>query len=164
MATLASPAPVDAEGLEWGAGMMESNRRSSAAALRGREALVELFAQGDEEGQSPASLLPAAEQAVLARPEVRAMLGAAFAEAVRPGKDGWIDDEMALYGLPWGFDPAAISAPARVWHGELDTVIPVTHARWIAARVPAAELLADPEAGHAGHFAATPDILRWLLG
>ncbi|NUT41230.1 MAG: alpha/beta fold hydrolase, partial [Thermoactinospora sp.] len=106
-ASLASLAPCDAQGLDWTAGMMESNRRSSEAALLGRDTLVKLFA-ADEESDGPAALLPRAEQAVLAQPEVQAMLRTAFAEAVRPGKEGWIDDEFALYGLPWGFDPAAI--------------------------------------------------------
>ncbi|MGI5493565.1 alpha/beta fold hydrolase [Microtetraspora malaysiensis] len=163
VATLASPAPCDAEGLDWTAGMMEANRKSSVAALRGRGALAALFAEEDAESESPATLLPPAEQAVLARPEVQRMLGAAFAEAVRPGMDGWIDDEFALYGLPWGFDPAGITTPARVWHGAQDTVIPVSHARWLAGRIPTATLIEDGEAGHAGHFAATPAMLRWLI-
>ncbi|MFB4290750.1 alpha/beta fold hydrolase [Nonomuraea sp. ATR24] len=162
-AALASLAPCDAPGLDWTAGMMESNRRSSEAALISRDALVKLFAE-DEESASPATLLPPAEQAVLAQPEVQAMLRPAFAEAVRPGKDGWIDDEFALYGLPWGFDPATIDVPVRIWHGSLDTVVPVTHGRWLAARIPSATLIEADDAGHAGHFAATPAMLRWLLG
>ncbi|WP_281196813.1 alpha/beta fold hydrolase [Microtetraspora niveoalba] len=163
VATLAGPAPCDAGGLDWTAGMMEANRKTSVAALRGREALVAHFAEEDAESESPATLMPAAEQAVLARPEVKRMLAAAFAEAVRPGTDGWIDDELALYGLPWGFDPAGITVPVRIWHGTRDTVIPVSHARWLAARIPAATLIEDGEAGHAGHFAATPAMLRWLV-
>jgi pimeloyl-ACP methyl ester carboxylesterase len=161
VATLACPAPADADGLDWTAGMMPGNRESAAAAKLGREALASHIATAGS--GSLATLLPAAEQAVLARPEVSGMLAAAYAEAIRPGLDGWIDDELALYALPWGFDPATVAAPARVWHGDLDTVIPAAHAVWLAGRMPTATLIRGAESAHAGHFDATPDILRWLL-
>ncbi|ADB33135.1 alpha/beta hydrolase fold protein [Kribbella flavida DSM 17836] len=161
VATLASPAPCDAEGLDWTAGMMDGNRGSAAAARQGRAQLAEYLAT--VESEDLAKLLPPAERAVLTRPEVQAMLSAAFAEALRPGMDGWIDDELALFGTPWGFDPAAITVPATLWHGDLDTVIPVSHAIWLAGRIRSATLVQAPEAGHVGHFEATPAILRWLL-
>ncbi|MEH1129847.1 alpha/beta fold hydrolase [Micromonospora sp. CPCC 206061] len=161
VATLASPAPADAAGLDWTAGMMPGNQESAAAAGRGRDALASYLATAGS--GSLATLLPPAEQAVLARPEVSRMLTAAYAEAIRPGLDGWIDDELALYALPWGFDPATVAAPARLWHGDLDTVIPVAHAVWLAGRMPTATLVRGTESAHAGHFDATPEILRWLL-
>lgn len=162
VATLACPAPADAAGLDWTAGMMPGNQESAAAAKRGRDALASYLATAGS--SSLATLLPPAEQAVLARPEVSGMLATAYAEAIRPGLDGWIDDELALYALPWGFDPATVAAPARVWHGDLDTVVPVAHAVWLAGRMPTATLIRGAESAHAGHFDATPDILRWLLG
>jgi pimeloyl-ACP methyl ester carboxylesterase len=163
VATLASTAPIDADGLDWPVGMMDGNRMSAVAARKGRAAVeAHLLAEADTADLT--TLLPPAEQAVLARPEVREMLSAAFAEAIRPGKAGWIDDELALYGLPWGFDPATITAPARLWHGELDTVVPVGHSVWLAGRIPGATLIRGPGAAHAGHFDATPAMLRWLVG
>lgn len=163
VAALASTAPIDADGLDWTAGMMDGNRDSAAAARQGRAALeAHLLAEGETEDLT--TLLPPAEQAVLARPEVKEMLSAAFAEAIRPGMAGWIDDELALYGLPWGFDPAIITAPVRLWHGDLDTVVPVTHSVWLAERIPTATLTRGPDAGHAGHFDATPSVVRWLVG
>jgi pimeloyl-ACP methyl ester carboxylesterase len=161
VATLASPAPIDAAGLDWTAGMMPGNRESAAAARRGRDALAAHLATTGSGGIG--TLLPAAEQAVLARPEVSRMLATAYAEAIRPGLGGWIDDEVALFGLPWGFDPATVAAPARLWHGDLDTVIPVAHAVWLAGRMPTATLVRGTGSAHAGHFDATPDILRWLI-
>lgn len=161
VATLASTAPIDAEGLDWTAGMMESNRLSAAAASRGRAALEAHLAETGSEDLR--ELLPEAEQAVLARPEVQRMLSAAYAEALRPGLRGWVDDELALYALPWGFDPAVITVPVSLWHGELDTVVPVAHSAWLAARIPGAILNREPGAAHAGHFDATPATLRWLL-
>lgn len=161
VATLASPAPADAAGLDWTAGMMAGNQESAAAARRGRDELASYLATAGP--TNLATLLPAAEQAVLARPEVSRMLAAAYAEAIRPGLDGWVDDELALFRLPWGFDPATVAAPARLWHGDLDTVIPVAHAVWLAGRMPTATLVRGTESAHAGHFDATPETLRWLL-
>jgi pimeloyl-ACP methyl ester carboxylesterase len=161
VATLASTAPRDADGLDWTAGMMDGNRDSAEAALRGRAALEEHIAASESEDLT--ALLPPAEQEVLARPQVAAMLGAAFTEALRPGLTGWVDDELALYGLPWGFDHAAIAAPVRLWLGDLDSVVPVSHSIWLSERIPGATLVRGPASAHAGHFDATPAVLAWLV-
>ncbi len=157
---LASPAPRDAAGLDWLAGMMPENRKEALAASDGPEALRAVIGESDTT-QLPE--LPANEQAILARPEVRAMLSAAYAEAVRPGLDGAVDDTLALFGTPWGFDPATITVPVRLWHGEEDTVVPVGHARWLASRIPAAISVIEGGVGHVGHFDAQPEMLRWLI-
>lgn len=161
VAALASLAPRDAEGLDWTADMADGNRASAGMALRGREALeMHIAAVGSA---SAPSLLPPNDQAVLARPEVSEMIGTAFAEAVRPGLAGWVDDVLALFGLPWGFDPATVIRPVRMWHGELDAAVPVAHGRWLAARIPNAIFASQADAGHAGHFDATPAVLEWLV-
>ncbi|MEV4392995.1 alpha/beta hydrolase [Nonomuraea sp. NPDC049607] len=159
VASLAALAPRDAEGLDWTAGMMEGNQRSAAVALRDRDAMIAHL----ETDSSEPPRLPPAEAAVLARPEIGAMLSAAYAEAVRPGVGGWADDVIALFGRPWGVDLASVTVPVRLWHGELDGVVPVAHARWLAAHLPTATLTVQPDGGHAGHFAATPATLEWLL-
>jgi len=48
--------------------------------------------------------------------------------------DGSWEDALAFYN-PWGFDPADIQAPVSLWHGMQD-FLPVTHARWLADRIP----------------------------
>ncbi|HZO67386.1 MAG TPA: alpha/beta hydrolase [Kribbellaceae bacterium] len=156
---LASPAPRDADGLDWAEGMMAANVVEAEAAVRGADAVVELLRDS-----SPAELpeLPANEQAILDRPEVKRMLTVAYAEAVRPGLAGAADDTVALFALPWGFDPAAITVPVRIWHGEQDSVTPAGHARWLAAHIPTAELTIQPDIGHVGHFDAQPAMLSWL--
>ncbi|MFD6184830.1 alpha/beta fold hydrolase [Streptomyces goshikiensis] len=158
---LASLAPRDAAGLDWTAGMSEGNRRSAAVALSGRQAVTEHLANVGTAKMPP---LPEIEQAVLSRPDISAMLGPAFAEAVRPGLDGWVDDVTALFGTEWGFDPADITVPARIWHGGLDTLVPPAHGEWLAARVPTSTLIRQADAGHGGHFDATPAMLAWLVG
>ncbi|MGE7387232.1 alpha/beta fold hydrolase [Streptomyces sp. NPDC004126] len=159
--TLAALAPRDAAGLEWTAGMNEGNRRSAAAALTGRAAVAEHLANVGTAGLPP---LPEVEREVLSRPDVSAMLGAAFAEAVRPGPAGWVDDVVALFGTGWGFDPADVRVPVRLWHGGLDTLVPPAHGQWLAARIPGATLRLQADAGHGGHFDATPGMLGWLVG
>ncbi|MGW4651927.1 alpha/beta fold hydrolase [Kitasatospora sp. NPDC004289] len=158
--TLASLAPRDAADLDWTDGMNEGNTRSAHVAVTDRQAVLAHLTQAGTAGLPP---MPEVERAVLARPEVGAMLGPAFAEAVRPGLDGWVDDVRALFGTPWGFDPAEVTAPVRLWHGGLDTLVPPAHARWLAARMPTAALTLQQDAGHAGHFDATPALLAWLL-
>ncbi|RSN11645.1 alpha/beta hydrolase [Nonomuraea sp. WAC 01424] len=158
-ASLAALAPRDAEGLDWTAGMMEGNQRSAAVALQDRDAMIAHL--GTDSSGPPQ--LPPAEAAVLTRPAISAMLAAAYAEAVRPGLGGWADDVIALFGRPWGLDLASITVPVRLWHGALDGVVPVAHARWLAAHIPTATLTVQPDAGHAGHFDATPATLEWLL-
>ncbi|MET9609325.1 alpha/beta hydrolase [Streptomyces sp. NPDC006512] len=160
LGVLASLAPRHAAGLDWTAGMNEGNCRSAAVALTGRQAVTEHLANVGTAGLPP---LPEIEQAVLSRPEISAMIGPAFAEAVRPGLDGWVDDVTALFGTEWGFDPADITVPARIWHGGLDTLVPPAHGDWLAARMPTATLIRQADAGHGGHFDATPAMLAWLI-
>ncbi|MBE1486747.1 alpha/beta fold hydrolase [Plantactinospora soyae] len=161
VATLAGLAPRDADGLDWTAGMGAGNRASAAEAIRGVEALTAHL--GKSASASAPSLLPANDQAILARPEIGEMVRTAFAEAIRPGIAGWVDDTRALFGLPWGFDPSTISRQVRLWHGELDEAVPVGHGRWLAARIPGATLATRADVGHAGHFDATPAMLEWLV-
>ncbi|NUT35662.1 MAG: alpha/beta hydrolase [Hamadaea sp.] len=158
--TLASMAPCDADGLEWTAGMTEANQASAAAARRGRG---ELAAHLERARTAPLPF-PERDLAVLSRPEIGAMVGPAMAEALAPGVGGWTDDVLALYAFPWGFDPAAVRVPARLWHGELDELVPAAHSRWLADRMPDAALVTDPAASHAGHFDATRAALTWLVG
>ncbi|MFI8825576.1 alpha/beta fold hydrolase [Streptomyces sp. NPDC053431] len=160
LGVMAGLAPRDAAGLDWTAGMNEGNRRSATAAAIGRQAVMDHLAQVGSAGLPP---LPAVERAVLGRPEISAMIGPAFAEALRPGLDGWVDDVTALFGTPWGFDPADVTAPVRIWHGELDSLVPPGHGEWLAARIPGATLVRGEGAGHGGHFDATPAMFRWLL-
>jgi pimeloyl-ACP methyl ester carboxylesterase len=67
-------------------------------------------------------------------------LAACTRDMLRADGSGFFDDEgsweddLAVY-RPWGFDLAGIKAPVCLWHGMQD-FIPVTHARWLADRIP----------------------------
>jgi pimeloyl-ACP methyl ester carboxylesterase len=78
--------------------------------------------------------------------DVRAMLAASYAEALRT--DGGAIDEMTALRTPWPFDPAAISCHVHLWSGELDQSTPVTAAQRLAAALPRAQLDILPARGH----------------
>ena len=49
--------------------------------------------------------------------------------------DGALDDDLA-YNAPWGFDPARITAPVLILHGEADRVIPIAYGERLYAMIP----------------------------
>ncbi|MGX1881866.1 alpha/beta fold hydrolase [Streptomyces sp. NPDC055287] len=169
-AALVSLAPRDAEGLDWFAGMAPSNVRDYGAATTdpdGLAARIAIRAEGIRE--DPARLLEEldaelseGEREICSDPGIRAMLLANFQEALRRSSYGWLDDIMAS-ARPWGFDPADITVPALLWHGERDVFSPVGHSRWLADRIPGATAVFAPDAAHLHAVPALPGIFTWLL-
>lgn len=168
-AVLVSPAPFDADGLDWFAGMAGSNVREYAAAVQSEAVLTRslgpraesiradpwrLFEQLDPD-------LPPVDRQVVMNLAIRTMLTDTFAEALRESPDGWIDDVVAL-SRPWGFDPADIAVPVLLWHGEHDVFVPVSHTRWLAERIPGARTVIHPGAAHFGSLEILPEVLSWL--
>jgi len=108
---------------------------------------------GDLLGATPAQLASVWE--TLLGPEDRAVLSEAFAAhiltsgrvGVGDSVDGWRDDNLACV-RPWGFDVSAIDRPVLLLHGEDDRFVPVAHAHWLAARIPAVESRIRPDDGH----------------
>jgi len=88
-------------------------------------------------------------------PEDKSVLTGRFAEyllecdhhGLEHGVDGWIDDDFAFLE-PWGFKVEDISTPVLLLHGEDDRFVPVSHARWLAARIPGVEARIDAADGH----------------
>lgn len=57
-------------------------------------------------------------------------------------------DEYRVFGAPWGFTPAEVSAPVTIIQGDADQLIrPVWSSRMVSA-LPSATLVNFPEAGH----------------
>jgi pimeloyl-ACP methyl ester carboxylesterase len=94
-----------------------------------------------------AALAPAADAAILARPEVRPVLTQDMRAALRGGGRG-AAHELALLGRPWGFCPGAIGTPVELWHGEADPAVPIAAARRLAARMPTCSPRFLSGAGH----------------
>lgn len=71
----------------------------------------------------------------------------AYPLSVSPGIDGWIDDDFGFCG-EWCFDLSKIAVPVAIWQGGQDNIIPVAHAKWLAAHIPGARLHLLPREGH----------------
>ncbi|MFF2483056.1 alpha/beta fold hydrolase [Paenibacillus sp. NPDC058071] len=68
-------------------------------------------------------------------------------EALRQGPEE-AASEPGLLSQDWGFDPAAITIPVLIWHGEADRMAPFDEIRKLAARMPTSRLQTHKEAGH----------------
>jgi len=155
-AALVTVAPWGAEGLDWFAGMAQTNIDEFGAALNGEKALREWMAAHGEEYRTitgPAMVaalgdaLPPADQAV-ATGEWGDRMAAGLRRGLERGLDGWVDDDLA-FTQPWGFDLETIRVPVRIWQGELDRLVPWAHGPWLAERIPGAQF--QLAKGH-GHF------------
>jgi pimeloyl-ACP methyl ester carboxylesterase len=61
--------------------------------------------------------------------------------------DGFIRDNLS-WGGAWDVDVRRVSVPTHLWYGELDRVVPVSHGRWLADRIPGADLVVLAGQGH----------------
>jgi pimeloyl-ACP methyl ester carboxylesterase len=91
--------------------------------------------------------MPEADRAVMADPRQRELMITAGTEAFRQGIRGLIH-EAHICAQPWGFDPATISPPVFLWHGDHDTNVPIAMARHLAAQIPHSTLTIYPNEGH----------------
>jgi pimeloyl-ACP methyl ester carboxylesterase len=170
VASLASLAPLDAEGLDFFAGMGELNVEDIRLFLRDREAArAKLEADREAILAASAAEMTGALQTLLS-PADAAVLKDALAdfllycdhEGLAPGGQGWWDDGVA-HASPWGFELSAISVPALLMHGRQDQFVPFGHGQWLAARIPGVEArLFD----HDGHLTLLtnriPEVHAWL--
>jgi pimeloyl-ACP methyl ester carboxylesterase len=169
-AVLVSLAPPGADGLDWFDGMGESNVVHFTAAGAGLGPLAaRLMASANAVRADPASLIDGLladltddDRHVVRDPGMRSLLIRSYEEALRTSAYGWIDDARA-FCLPWGFDPAAVTVPVLLWHGERDMFSPVAHARWLGARIPDATLVVKSNAAHFGALKVLPDVLARLV-
>jgi pimeloyl-ACP methyl ester carboxylesterase len=167
---LVSLAPWAAEGLDWFAGMADSNVREYTAAASRPELLTARLVQAAARIKAnPASHvaslspeMPEADRRVVADFGIRALLAQNFAEALRDSADGWIDDALA-FCAPWGFNLADIKVPVLLWHGENDVFSPAAHARWLASQIPDAIMSIRPDTAHFAALEVMPDVLSWLI-
>lgn len=106
--------------------------------------------------------LPRVDREILADPALRRIMLEANAEVYRHHSRGVADDARVLTG-PWGFDPAQVTVPVYLWHGELDTIVPPAFARHLAEALPGCEATFFPAEGHFLLFARWAEILGWLV-
>ena len=83
-------------------------------------------------------------------------------DGLRPGVEGWVDDDFAFLA-PWGFDVGAIEVPVLIWQGEHDLMVPPAHAAWLREHVAGAEGSTLPGEGHLTLFVnRVADVHAWL--
>jgi pimeloyl-ACP methyl ester carboxylesterase len=145
VASIAGVAPYQAQGLDWFAGMGQENVEEFGEAVTGEAELSRyLTAVGGPE-QITAEQVAAALGGLVSAPD-EAVLTGGFAEylaasmsaAVAGGIAGWRDDDLAFVS-DWGFrldEPGA--APAAIWQGDEDRMVPAAHGAWLAGQVPGA--------------------------
>jgi pimeloyl-ACP methyl ester carboxylesterase len=170
VASLASVAPLDAEGLDYFDGMGELNADDIRLFLRDREAArAKLESDREEILATSAAELSGALRTLLS-PADAAVLKDAVAdylvychhEGLAPGGEGWWEDSVA-HGTPWGFELSAVSVPVLLMHGRQDRFVPFGHGQWLAAHIPGVEArLFD----HDGHLTLLtnriPEVHAWL--
>lgn len=104
----------------------------------------------------------AADQAVMADPEVRARFEAAKLETVARGPEGYAHDLFLLYVAPWGFRPEDISVTTEIWQGDSDDAVSPRVAEFFAETIPRSRLRMVPGAGHLLLWSHAKDVLRSL--
>jgi pimeloyl-ACP methyl ester carboxylesterase len=169
-AAVASPAPYDADGLDWLAGGGDQNVVEFNAALQGETSVRPLLEQwhaamnaGGAEGlrDELASLLGPADLATHDG-DLAEYLHESIVET--GGVDGWLDDDLAFLA-PWGFGLETISIPVLIRHGEQDQFVSADHSRWLGEHIPGAALRITPGDGHLTLYEhAIPEVHAWLLG
>jgi pimeloyl-ACP methyl ester carboxylesterase len=168
---LVSLAPWAAEGLDWFAGMADSNVREYTTAATDPDVLTaRIAATAARIRANPASHLstlspelPEADRRIVADVGIRTLLAENFAEALRDeSAAGWIDDALA-FCAPWGFNLADIRVPVLLWHGQNDVFSPAAHARWLADQIPGAIMSIRADTAHFGALVVIPDVLSWLI-
>jgi pimeloyl-ACP methyl ester carboxylesterase len=154
-AAVVSPAPIDADGLDYYAGMGADNLEEWKLAEQGRavvEPWLERAVAGWGEISSDAfaatyeSVLPPVDVATLGT-EFGETFEASLEKATSTGIEGWLEDDLAMV-TPWGFDLGAITTPVTVWTGKLDQFVSYEHSVWLARAVPGADLHVIAGHGH----------------
>jgi pimeloyl-ACP methyl ester carboxylesterase len=170
-ASVASPAPYPADGIDWFAGMGQENvddfervltdeAAAWAKAEKDREAM--LVVEPEDVGKEFATLLTATDAAVVTG-ELAEYLTLSAKDGLAPGVLGWMADAFA--GVrPWGFSLSDITVPVLLLHGREDQFVPFAHGEWLAARIPGVEARLLDHDGHLTLFQSRiGEVHDWLL-
>lgn len=171
-ASVVGPAPFDAQGLDWFAGMSAGNVEEFERAAAGEAAYRPLVRRLAEEAVAAVEAggvqvaadydLPAADRRAL-----QARLGEdGYRDRMRAtylgGVDGWVDDCIAMT-RPWGFELTAVEVPVSVWYGADDVLSPRAHAEHLLSVLHGAERRELAAGGHVLGDADLDAIYGWLV-
>ena len=110
-----------------------------------------------------ATSLPDVDNQTLGQPGTRESFLINYLEAFRRGSWG-VAQDLRVLTQPWGFDLGSIKAPASVRHGDVDTTVPLQHARLYAEAIPGARLHVHPGHGHFSILGGARELLAPLAG
>ncbi len=168
-AALSSLAPCDAGGLDWIAGMAESNVQAYHDAEVDLEALI--AALNDRAGHvrsNPEGLLKLLwpelvghDKRAIGDMALRRIIAQVHVEALHDTVDGWIDDVLAM-SRPWKVPLADITTPVKLWSGIDDVFSPVSHTYWLEKHISTAEPEIENGAAHFRSVEVLPRILAWV--
>ena len=154
-ATISSPAPWPAPGIDFFAGMSDGTARELRAAAQGRVELEQVLAANEFD---PESFITADYAALDGN---WSWFNRIVHAATVNGREGMIEDDLGAMG-PWGFDLAEITVPTLIMHGTADRMVPSSHAEWLAAHCPTAELRLITGEGHVSVLNFASGALAWL--
>ena len=106
--------------------------------------------------------MPEGDQKVFSNPEIEAMFVDDLMHASRR-RFGAIVHDVALFGQPWGFSLADVSAPVFWWHGDADNIVSLAHAEHAVGLLGPVRLKVRPTESHLGAFAAADLVLGAVI-
>jgi len=172
VAVIVGPAPFEAEGLDWLAGMARENREELDAMLAGEAAGLAFLEAKLEEIRAVENLpqlyevlgdlLTDADRRSLEREGLDAYLMLVWERIAAGGPWGWFDDAKAFL-QNWGFDLGEVEAPVAVWHGVEDRTVSIAHGRWVADHLPNARFHPLDGEGHSSSLDHYGEILDDLI-
>jgi pimeloyl-ACP methyl ester carboxylesterase len=72
-------------------------------------------------------------------------------------------DDYLVCRRNWGFDPAEMPIPVTLWHGAADRLVPLAHARALAAAIPDCTARVAPGGGHFFYSRSLAEIVGSLV-
>lgn len=105
---------------------------------------------------------PQEDRAVFEQPEMKQMFCHDIVMATENSIRGPVFD-VSLFAQPWGFSPSDITIPIRLWHGDADTIVPLSHSEHLTAVIPDSHLRVMPGLGHFAGFSNCPEVLDEIV-
>lgn len=156
--------PDELPGFDPASGMLRETRHEIACARAGEAPLrgfIDSLMTRREPMEPWFRQLPPSDAELMGRRDVQLEDAAVYAETMRSGQDGWVDDDLALFRHRWGADPGAVTAQTLLLYGIDDVLLPASHGdAWMTA-LGHGQLVKLPEVGHWLRD-YEPDVLRWL--
>jgi len=168
-AALCSLAPCDAVGLDWNAGMADSNVQAYHDAEENLGALIaELNERAGQVRSHSEGLLKLLwpelvghDKEAIGDIALRRLIARVHADALHDTVDGWVDDVLAM-SRPWKVELSDIKAPVKLWSGSDDVFSPVSHTYWLAKRINRADLEVEQGKAHFRSVEILPRVLAWV--